>query len=105
MSVEFFSEKVVRRSAKQYVCDGCHGKIERGQPSVYMTMKYGGDLCTSRQHPECREAEVGLAELHGLVGDEWLPLYDLEGEDKEWIEENHPAAHARLTKETPDDPR
>lgn len=106
MSLEFFTENVVQRSSKQYTCDGCHGKIEQGQPSVYMAMKYDGDLHTARQHPECREAEVGLADLHGLCGGEdWLPLHALDSEDLEWIEVNHPAAFARISKETPDAPR
>lgn len=95
--LEFFTEKRVKRASKEYRCDACHMPIKRGESYVYMTMKYEGEFETCSQHPECREAEVALADLHGLSGGhDWIFLHDLDPEDREWVEANHPAAFARI---------
>ena len=94
--MEFFAESKVK-ARKPHRCDACMTAIEPGTEHSYMRMKYEGDFSTARNHFECREAENGLAELHGLFGGEdWLFLHDLEPEDCEWVEVNHPAAWARI---------
>lgn len=100
MSMEFFTERTVK-SRKPRRCDACQRPIEPNLPHVYMTMKYDGDFSTARNHAECRDAECGLAELHGLGGGEdWAWLHSLDTDDREWVEVNHPAAFSRLKGET-----
>lgn len=94
--MEFFSERYVK-AKKPHRCDACQTQIEKGIAHSYMAFKVDGIFWTARNHLECRAAECGLAELHGLFGGEdWIFLHDLEPEDAEWLEINHPAAFTRI---------
>lgn len=95
--MEFWSEtKPVAR--KPHRCEACGEQIEVGQTYSNMAAKDDGQFWVTKQHAECREAEVALAKLHGLSGgDQWIWLSDLEEmEDLLWLQEHHPAAFVRL---------
>ena len=95
--MEFFSEKTVN-GRKQHRCDSCQQVIENGASHVYMSGKFEGEIWDSRNHHECRKAEVKLAKVHGLSGgEEWMFLHDLEEDaDVVWVKEVHPEAYAHI---------
>lgn len=97
--MEFWSE-TSPRSRKQRRCDACGQMIEIGEKYAYMAGKCAGEFFSNTQHQECRKAEIGLAELHGLWGGEdWMNLGDLEEQDDLlWIQEHHPDAFKRIRK-------
>lgn len=97
--MEFFSERTVK-GRKAHRCDACGQMIAQGEPGRYMAGKWEGDFWTSRNHLECRAAEIALNNLHGLSGgDEWLFLNDLdEVDDMDWLRANHPVAWERVEK-------
>lgn len=95
--MEFWRE-TSPKARKERWCDACGQQIEIGTRYVYMACKSDGEFFQISQHMECRAAEIALADLHGLYGGEdWIHIGDLdEKDDLLWIEENHPAAFARL---------
>lgn len=93
---QFFGESTCR-AIKQHRCDSCQKPILVGEEYIRMAGKYEGEFWSGKNHPECRKAEIGLAQLHDLCGGEdWLFLHNLEREDVEWVMEHHPEAYKRI---------
>ena len=95
--MEFWSE-VQRKAAKPHVCEACRQPINVGDRYAYMVGKFDGDFFVTKQHVECRAAEVDIAHEYGLGGgEEWVFLNDLqEPEDLAFVRERHPVAYARI---------
>lgn len=89
------SDQRINRTRKDHLCEGCGKPIPAGcQAYKYTGIEDG--IFSLYYHPDCREAEIQLNELHSLMWDEWISLRDIEREDHEWLRENHAVVAARL---------
>lgn len=86
--------KAVRTDAR---CVGCHRAIELGQPAIRWAGLTDGDFGTAVYHPDCRAAEIALNRLNSSWHpDEWIPISDLDREDRDWLLGHHPTVAARM---------
>lgn len=94
----FFSETQVKAVRKAHRCDGCGTAIEVGSPAVRWAGVTDGDFGAAVYHTDCRAAEVDLNQyiLGHQHGDEWLPLSEIDDEDRVWLIGAYPAVARRM---------
>lgn len=92
----FVRENTVKAVRKPHRCTGCYATIEVGERAVRWNGMTDGYFSSAIYHPDCRAAEIDLNKLHGTwAPDEWLPLNDLDSEDRDWLAAEYPAVFAR----------
>lgn len=97
--MSFYRERQVKATRKAHRCYGCDRQIEVGGAALHIAANddNNGGIWHGHYHHDCRKAEVELNDLYDVrAGDEWMPLRDLDREDKPWLEKNHPAVFARM---------
>lgn len=93
----FLSERAIKAVRKRHVCDACDKWIEVGEPAVTWCGLNDGQFNSVHYHPDCREAEVALNQLHDWRDyDDWMRLCEAEAEDRPWIKEKWPTPYLRL---------
>lgn len=92
----FYSEQPIKRIRKARPCDGCGSTMEVGTEALRCVGKQD-DFWSATYHPECREAEIKLNDLHDVrVGDDWMPLSDIDWEEYLWLIESFPVVADRM---------
>lgn len=101
--MSFSNEQRIKATRKRAWCVGCGQPIEVGSAAVRWTGITDGDFQSVAYHPECRDAECALNEMHSA--DEWIGLCEVTGErdDELWLLEEFPAVAARLKIEAGED--
>jgi hypothetical protein len=97
--VSWYREKAVKAVRKPHDCAGCPQRINIGEPALYVAcLAYGSDgPFYGHYHHDCRAAECALNTLHACyAGDDWLPLYEIEADDHDWLRAKYPAVASRL---------
>lgn len=94
--MSFSGEKTVKATRKRHVCIACNKFIEIGESAINWAGMTDGDFNSVYYHHECRAAEIGLNDLAGLRGDEWMGLSEADREDYPWLKAEHPIAYRRL---------
>jgi len=90
-------ERTIKAVRKRHQCVGCLRFLEPGEPAKTWIGINDGDFNAVYYHPDCREAEIALNDLHDYrFHDEWLPLHEIDGEDAPWLIAEHPAVAARV---------
>lgn len=90
-------EDKIKAVRKQHLCIGCMKHIHVGKPAVTWVGINDGDFNSVYYHPECREAEIALNDLHDYrFYDDWLQLCEAESEDYPFLKKEHPIAYKRM---------
>lgn len=98
---EFFSERSIMATRKQYHCEACETHIEPGSPARYYAGKFEGDFYSAHYHVECREAEIDWNRQRDTWGEDFESLNNIWEDDEvsdqiEWLRNNHPIAFCRI---------
>lgn len=95
----YFREHPIAATRKPHRCEACQTTIETGSAANYITVHDGSSdgPFYGHFHPDCRDAEVRLNDLHDWRGgDDWMALHEAEADDLPWIAEEFPAVFARV---------
>lgn len=93
----FYRETPVKAVRKPRQCLGCRKIIKVGQPATDCAGQHEGDFWSGSFHPDCRDAEVALNELHRIhLYGEWNALSEIEWDDWPWLIEKFPTVAERM---------
>lgn len=97
----FLREQTVKSTRRVHRCEACGQPMAIGSEAYRWFGVVEGQFYSIIYHPDCREAENALNDLHETWGDEWIGLCDLDPEDHTWLAETYPAVAARKGVPTP----
>ncbi len=90
---DFFceSEHVAR---KDHLCDFCSTTINIGERYAKATGVFEGDFFVLKEHLDCRAAGLKRMQLSGDYS--FMPLWDMDDEDRVWIKQDYPTIFERM---------
>lgn len=94
------------KAAREHFCDQCHQTIPKGSVYSCLSGKWEGEFETFREHLECSAAMIAYNKMAGNnYDDEVINANDLEPDDLEWMEIEHPVAFLRFMKSREEQPQ
>ena len=68
--MSFHNETIIKSGRKNYRCDWCNERINKGEASLVACGTDGSDFYRSRYHPECAKAIIRYCRKYDAWGEE-----------------------------------